>query len=255
MRPAPSLATGAFSITHSDLFSFTANPACLARLPSAAAGVYAERPYLLPELNQVTMAAGIPAGKGRWGVEAMYMDTEGYHEIQTGIAYGRSFGEKLDLGVQLNYHSAGFASGYGSAGAISADAGALLKVTGQLYAGIILVNPMGVGYRKEGMEKLPAFYSFGLGYTASDRFHCSMAIVKEAMQAPGIETALQYRLMKICRLRAGLSTLTRSPWMGIGFLFRRLRVDLSVSHHPQLGITPGMLLLIGGSSKKMVNGE
>lgn len=255
LRPPAHLATGAFSVTHSDLFSFTANPACLARMPSAAGGIYAERPYLLPELKQVIVAAAVPAGNAGWGVEAGYLGANGFHELKSGIAYGRSFGGKMDLAVQLNYHSAGFASGYGTAGAVSADAGALFKISEPLQAGLILLNPASAGFRKEGMHQIPSFYIFGLGYSASAYFHCSLSLVKENGQPAGLDANLQYRMMQVCRMRAGLSTSNGSHWIGVGFLFRKIRLDLTLTRHPQLGLTPGMLLQFGsGEEKKIVNG-
>ena len=42
---------GAYSLDHVDVFSFTANQASLAQLKNGAGGIYAERRFLLAELN------------------------------------------------------------------------------------------------------------------------------------------------------------------------------------------------------------
>ena len=38
-------------------------------------------------------------------------------------------------------------------------------------------------------------------------------------------------------------TATSSAWLGIGLNLKSFRVDVTNSYHPQLGITPGLLLL------------
>ena len=244
-RPPSYLATGAFSVTHADIFSFTANPATLARLPALAGGIYAARPYLLPAFQQLRAVAGIPAGAGAVGSELSYAGAPAYHEMQAGITYARSLGDKLEMGLRFNYHSTGFGSGYGRQSALSADAAVLVHLSRELHAGMVLINPGAWGYRYEGNGSLPSVYQFGLGYDASGQCHVSMALVKEARQPLQVRASLQYRFMRRCAVRAGMNTDNRECWLGIGLHLSGFRIHLSVHWLPQLGYTPGMMLLVG----------
>ena len=233
---------GAYSLHHTDVFSFTANQAALARLPSHAAGVYGERRFLLNELNNYTAVGGIVTSSGNIGLKANYTGFSDYNETQLGIAYGRKLGSKVDLGAQVNYNGIRI-SGYGNAAAISFELGTVLHITGNLHAGVHVNNPVGGKFGKEQEEKLPAVYIVGLGYDASEKFFAGFEIEKEEDQPVNVNAGLQYRIIPQLRARAGISSATSSAWFGLGLMIRSIRLDITTSYHSQLGITPGVLLV------------
>jgi hypothetical protein len=54
-----------------------------------------------------------------------------------------------------------------------------------------------------------------------------------------------------------MSSATSSAWFGLGLSLKSFRLDVTTSYHPQLGITPGLLLIVHlstkGESKKNSN--
>jgi hypothetical protein len=44
----------------------------------------------------------------------------------------------------------------------------------------------------------------------------------------------------------GIATSTGSPYAGMGWQWKNCRADLTMRYHPQLGITPGLLLVFYG---------
>jgi hypothetical protein len=54
---------------------------------------------------------------------------------------------------------------------------------------------------------------------------------------------MQYKLLPQLLTRAGISSATSSFYIGLGLMIKSLRIDVTTSYHPQLGITPGLLLL------------
>jgi hypothetical protein len=239
---------GAYSLNHVDVFSFTANPASLAQLKNASAGVYGERRFLLSELNDYTAAVGLPTRTGNFGFAANYYGFSDYNDTRLGLAYGRKLGSKVDIGAQFNYHGIRIA-GYGNATAISFELGTVLHLTDKLHAGIHVANPVGGKFGKEEQEKLPSVYTVGLGYDASEKFLVSAEIEKEEDQPVNVNAGIQYKLLPELLARAGVSTATSTGWIGLGLTIKSLRVDLTASYHPQLGITPGLLLLFNFKSK------
>ena len=239
---------GAYSRSHADVFSFTANQASLAQLKSTAAGVYAERRFLLSQLNNYTAAIGLPTSTGNFGLKAVYYGFTDYNETQLGLAYGRKLGSKIDIGAQFNYHGIRIA-GYGNASAISFELGTVLHVTDKLHAGIHVNNPVGGKFGKNQQEKLPSVYAIGSGYEASEKFFIGAEIEKEEDQPVNVNAGLQYKFLPQLLARAGMSTATSSAWAGVGLIWRSMRLDVTTSYHPQLGITPGLLLLLPLSPK------
>ena len=233
---------GAYSLNHVDVFSFTSSQASLAQLKNISVGVYGERRFLLSELNNYTAVIGLPTASGNFGVKANYSGFSDYNETQAGLAYGRKLGNKVDIGIQFNYYGIRIA-GYGNASAISFEAGTILHITERLHAGIHVNNPVGGKFGKVREEKLSSLYSFGLGYDASPKFLVSAEIEKEEGQPVNITAGWQYKFLPQLLVRAGISSATSTGWFGLGLTLKSFRLDLTSGYHPQLGVTPGLLLL------------
>jgi hypothetical protein len=139
---APYIGLGAYSFNHVDVFSFTSNQASLAQLKNTAAGVYAERRFMLNELTNYNAAIGLRTHSGNFALKAGYSGFSEYNETQIGLAYARKLGNKVDVGVQFNYNGIRVA-GYGSASAISFEAGTIFHISEKLHTGFHINNPVG----------------------------------------------------------------------------------------------------------------
>ena len=240
---------GAYSLNHMDVFSFTSNQASLAQLKTAAAGAYGERRFLLDELNNYTAVLALPTTTGNFGVKTNYYGFNDYNETQLGLAYGRKLGNKVDIGAQFNYHGIRIA-GYGNASAISFELGAVMHISDKLHAGVHVSNPAGGKFGKDQQEKLSSVYTIGLGYDASEKFFVSAEIEKEENQPVNVNAGMQYKFLPQLLARIGMSTATSSAWFGLGFNIKSFRIDVTTSYHPQLGITPGLMLLFNFNKKE-----
>jgi hypothetical protein len=239
---------GAYSSGHTDIFSFTNNQASLAGLKNFSAGVFGERRFMLNELNHYMAVAGMPTHSGNFGLKATYSGFTDYNETQLGLAYARKLGKKVDIGAQFNYNGIRIA-GYGNASAISFELGSILHITEKLHAGVQVNNPVGGKFGKE-QEKLPSVYSFGLGYEASNKFLLTAEVEKEENQPINVNTGFQYRFIPQLQVRAGVSSAASIVWAGVGVRLNAVRIDITSSYHPQLGVTPGLLLLFGINKDK-----
>lgn len=243
-RPSASGYTGqgAYSVHHADVFSFSANQASLAQIKHPAAGIYAERRFLLSELNHFTAVAAMPTRSGNFGFKAKYDGFTDFNETGLGLAYARSLGKKIDAGVQFNYKGIRIASGYGAATAISFEAGFILHITERLHAGVQASDPLGGRFGKTE-EKLSSQYSFGMGYEASEKFFVSTEIIKEEGRPVNVDIGFQYKFIPQLLARAGMSAATTSARIGVGLTLGSFRMDITTNYHPQLGLSPGLLFL------------
>jgi hypothetical protein len=239
---APYIGFGAYSLNHTDVFSFTSNQASLAQLKNGGAGVFGERRFLQEELNNYTAVIALPTHSGNFGLKTGYSGFSDYNETMIGLAYGRKLGSKVDIGVQFNYNGIRIA-GYGNSSAISFEAGTIFHITDKLHTGFHINNPIGGKFGKDQQEKLPSVYTFGLGYDASEKFFFSAEIIKEEDQAVNVNAGIQYKIIPQLLARAGMLSATSSAWIGLGLSLRSFRIDITTSYHPQLGISPGLLLI------------
>jgi len=118
-----------------------------------------------------------------------------------------------------------------------------------LHAGFHAYNPVGGKFGNDKQEKLASVYTIGLGYEASDKFFVSTEIQKEENKAVNINAGVQYKFLPQLLFRAGIATSTSIVYGGIGIQLKAFRLDITISKHPQLGISPGLLLIFNGKPK------
>ena len=226
-----------------DVFSMVHNQAALAESRGLMAGIYSEKRYQLSELSSYAAALALPTTRGNFGLLLRYAGFSLWNESQLGIAYARQLSPALSLGVQVN-HFTYQASSYQRATAVNAEVGALLRLNQVLSLGMHVFNPVGGIFSKTG-ERLQPVFSLGLGYDASGSVFMGAELKKEAQEAVQFQAALQYRFANRFFARGGINTSNGAGVAGAGVLLNRLRLDISGSYHPQLGWSPGILLLFG----------
>ena len=240
---------GAYSINHTDVFSFSSNQAALARIQEPSFGVYGESRFLLAETNMYSAVFAIPTEHGNFGFQADYFGFKNFNESQLGIAYARTLGDKLDLGIKFNYYSLTI-PGYQRSSAVNFEIGAIAHLTEKVHAGVHFYNPVGGYLSKTNSEKLTSMYTFGIGYEASENFLVSAEVVKTEDFPVNVIAGVQYNFEKQFFARVGILTESGSPYAGAGIIWDNLRVDVSASYHPQLGISPGLMLIVNFKSRK-----
>lgn len=234
---------GAYSLNHVEVFSFTQNQAALVQIKSGDVGIYAEKRFLLTSTNLYSAVAVLPTKQGNFGLQIDYFGYKNYNESQIGLAYAKSLGSKLDVGIKFNYY--GFRiPAYGNSSAINFEIGAISHLSEKLHVGIQAYNPVGGKLSKSDNEKLSSIYKFGIGYEASESFFVSSEIIKEEDQPVNVNIGFQYNFEKRFFVRAGISTETANSYVGAGISWKNVRLDVTGGYHPQLGFTPGLLLIM-----------
>ena len=244
----PYSSLSAYSLQQNDALSFTGNQAALALTKQAGIGIFGERRFMLKETSVYTLGAAVPTRLGNIGIQLQYAGFKNFRENKIGLAYARKLGKLVDVGVQFNYYGYSIPA-YGKASAINFEMGALFHLTGRLTAGIHVYNPIGGKLGKNKEEKIAAAYKIGLGYDASDRFFIGCEIIKEEDKAVNVIAGLQYQFAKQFFAKAGFLSETGTAYAGAGVGWKKLRLDISSSYHPQLGFSPGILLIMHFKSK------
>jgi hypothetical protein len=239
--------SGAYSMRHVDAFSFSANEASLAEIEKGMAGLYSERRFMLSDLTYCFASVALPTHSGNFGGQAVYFGSADYSQSRLGLAYARKLGGQADVGVQFNYDAIRVA-GYGASSTISFEAGIILHISEKLHTGFHIVNPEG-GRFGHG-DKLPSVYTLGFGYDASQQFFFSAEIIKEENRAINITTGFQYHIVPRVLVRGGISSATTSVYFGSGVYFSFFRLDVITHYHPQLGFSPGLMLLLNLKKKE-----
>ena len=239
----PYVSIGAYSSKQQDPFAFTNNQAALAQVKKAGLGVFGERRFMLAENSVYGLAAAIPSRMGNFGVQVNYAGFTNFNENKLGLAYARNLGKLLDVGIQFNYYSYRIPQ-MGASSSINFEMGAIMHFSEKFSGGVHIYNPVGGHLGKNGDEKLASAYKFGLGYDASNNFFVSAEIIKEEDKSVNVTGGVQYQFAKQFFVRAGFVSETGSGFTGIGLGWKNLRLDISGSYHPQLGFSPGVMMIV-----------
>ncbi len=250
----PYAGLSAYSLVQHDPLSFTGNQAALAQLRQAGLGIYGERRFMLKENSSYTMGIAVPSRLGNAGLVLQYAGFAHFNESRVGLAYARRLGALLDLGIQFTYYGYRVPV-YGGASTVTVEAGILLHPIDKWNLGVHVYNPVGGRLGKSTSpllkhEKLASAYKIGLGYDASEQFFISAEIVKEEDKPVNAIAGFQYRFTQQFFLRAGFVSETTLLYAGAGISWKLFRLDISVSYHPQLGFSPGILLIAQRKKKQ-----
>jgi hypothetical protein len=250
----PYVSLGAYSKQQADVFSFGNNQAALASVKNTSVGIYGERRFLLNETSLYSLAAAVPTSLGNFGLQLNYAGFKNFNENKIGLAYSRSLGRKLDIGIQFNYYGYRIPA-YGNASTINFEAGAIVHFSEKFSGGIHIYNPVAGKLGKTSDEKLASAYKLGAGYDASENFYISAEIIKEEDKPVNVTGGIQYHFKKQFFVRAGFVSETTSGFGGVGVAWKNLRLDVSASYHPQLGFSPGILLIANFKGKNNETGQ
>lgn len=250
----PYISLSAYSLKQHDALSFTGNQAALAQTKFAGIGVYGERRFMQKETSMYTLGTAFPTRLGNFGLQLNYAGFKNFSENKIGLAYARKLGKLVDVGVQFNYYGYRIPA-YGNASTINFEIGAMMHLTDKLNAGIQVYNPVGGKLGTSASlstkeEKLASAYKAGLGYDVSDQFFICAEINKEEDKPVHVVAGLQYQFAKQFFARAGFIGESTTAYAGAGISWKNLRLDVSSGYHPQLGFSPGILLMINFNSRK-----
>ena len=238
--------TDPYSGIASNVFSTASNQAALARVQQFSAGIYGEKRFLLQDLGFYKTAFSMPTGLGNFGLNMDYFGNSAAYTSRIGFGYGRKLSEKADAGIQFNYHMLSTA-GYGKVSTLTVEGGMIFQLSNRLRSGFHVFDPQGAKIGKD--ERLPAVYSAGLGYDASDNMSIDAVLQKTDNQPVDLFATVLYRFDERLFARAGLSASTSIFLMGARVVVNDFRIDVSASMHPNLGITPGLMLIYYPAAK------
>ncbi len=219
-------------------FAFQNNVASLVHYENREVSLFSERRFLLSELQFFSAAIAWKMNSGGAGFSLDHHAFNGYQNSAVGAAYARKLG-RVAVGLKFNY---GNESVPGSRGVsiVSARAGMLVSVTPKLRFGWQVENfPAAVS--KASVRVLPV-YKAGVGFMASKDCLLGMEFVKAESFPVNVHASLCYTYRRRFFIRAGTQSASGSYYAGGGIALKKLQIHLSVSHHPYLGFSPGLLL-------------
>ena len=228
--------------------SFTHQQAALSTVEGFGISAYSERRFMMEELSHYRIAVALPTRSVNFGLGLNYFGNQNQNQTELGLAYGRSLGNRISIGAQFNYYNL-HVTGYGKAATVNVEAGMLFYINNQVTLGVHTYNPAGSKLNKGEDEVLPSIYTVGIGYVPSEKLLIAAELEKEETKDVSVNAGVDYIFHEKLSARMGFSSSTETYFLGIGTGLKLLQLHVLASVHPQLGITPALMITYNRKTK------
>lgn len=239
-------AMGGVGVVFQDIHAAWSNPAGLAHLEGTSMALFGEQRFALSELRQISAVGATRFGNSAIGLAVGYFGFEAYNESRIGLLYGRKLAKNLSLGAQL-YTLGTRIPDYGSQQLISFEVGLQATISPSIDIGGRISNPVRIE-KLEG-EALPTVLNFGVNYRPGKQVQLIAEVEKDILYPVRVRCGLEYQLLDVLELRAGVATEPSLLSFGLGYrILDQWQLDFSAAYHQYLGFTPGIGLVYAPQS-------
>lgn len=248
-------AMGNSCVTSQGIWAMQNNPAGLAELQKMSIGLYYQNQWMLPETADKSAAFAVPLNMGTIGVSFNQYGSSNFNENKIGLAYARSFGRYLQIGLQLDYCLLKIAEEYGNKSALTFELGIQSQVTDKLTLGTYIFNPARFTLKQTiNQEPLPIVFRFGASYKFTKDFIAQLEVEKNTdFEGFAFRGGLEYEAVKDLFIRAGAQIGTDRfeqqglLTFGLGYQIKFVEINVGAQMHQVLGagVNVGMIFNIG----------
>ena len=233
---AAGLAIGGTRTLSQDVNAVLGNQAGLAFVDKTSLTVFGENRFVAANVSQFSAGAAIPLKSGTFGIAAQYFGFESYNEQKLGLAYARKLFDKVALAVQLDVLNMRVPF-YGSQVNVTAEVGAQLPLNDKLLVGIHTFTPFTIAITEE--DFVPTILAGGFAYQPSEKLTLTAEVEKDIDLPVDFKFGVDYQLLEILALRAGINTYPVQSSFGLGLDLKKLQIDVATVYHQILGVTTG----------------
>lgn len=225
-----------------DAWALLQNQSGITAVENTTVGAMIENPYAIKDLINAGFFAVMPSKVGHWGLSYSQSGTEGFQPWKLGAAYARDFGTRVSASFQLN--AQGIFRPYASNNALTAtgELGIQYRPIENLSMGFHVFNFTRSTYSQYEEERHPTILRLGLMYQLGSDFMIGGEVTQDIDRAAIYRVGGQYNIREVLYIRMGASTELNSICLGLGARIEQFRVDMAVSRHSGLGLTPSISL-------------
>jgi hypothetical protein len=234
------LAGSSAAITN--VFSTNNNAGAITQIKSFQAGLYSEQRFTESHLQTANVCLVVPTKHLHIGGSINYFGYSAFNQQRMSISVAKQLSPAFSLGVQLNYVST-FIQDYGTTGSPALAIGIYSKPLSKLSLAFVVFNPTQSTYGKNSKDPIPTYARLGCGYTLTEK----VKLVAEADQQLNTKLiwrgGVYYQIHEVLALAMGVSNNATHFTFGTSLKLKKVKVDIAVSVHEVLGITPHLAIV------------
>ncbi len=225
-----------------DVWSLRGNAAAITDLETTTISLNYIRHFLSQEISTQGLVAVIPIDNNFIGIGLNRYGLSNYNQNTISFAYAKKFGNRFSMAMTVNYHQLKITN-YGSSNGFSVDVGFYYKIDQKLNLGAYVTNPSKQKFvNAEISAPIPTSLNIGASYLLTDKVQLATTISKLIDDPIDVRLGLEYRLIKLLSLRAGVTANPFKQFAGFGVKVRKLSIDFATAFDNNLGYSPQIAL-------------
>ena len=239
-----SVGMGNIATLSTEVWSALTNPAGLGLSPAISLGFQHEQRYLMPETGIDVLAASFPVFGGGLGFYLSNTGLGNYGENRAGLAMGRRIGKTVSIGGSIDFYLLRTPAGYPNSLAVSGNVGIYAQLAEDLSLGLYISNVSFSHFNNEAADPLPVIMNWGIGYKFLKNLLLCAEVEKDLRMPLRVKAGIEYYPVKSFALRTGTLSAPFEVHFGMGYIYRRYRIDFALQEHTVLGWSPQCALTI-----------
>ena len=239
---------GGVSVAVIDFWAMQNNQAIMPFYEKMAVGVYYDNRFLLKETSTAAVGFVFPATKKNdyFGVSLNHYGGGNFGNLQAGFAYAKSFAKVFSFGLQFDYLYNYFGdAAYGHRSGFTFEVGMYGQITPEFSLGFHLYNPARLKMitYNDVKEYIPTLLRLGMAYNFKKKCVVGFDIEKNLDTKMQYLAGVEYIFSDYFILRGGVRLPDFSFSLGMGTQVKNMVIDLAVSYHSILGMSPQITVL------------
>ena len=227
-------------------FSFLKDPTAVLMSDKRSIGCWGERNYLLKDLSHFILALNYPDRLGNMSMAVDYFGGVNYNESTFLFDYAHHLNDKSSIGilfqsqlVKLVQHQKELRLG--------AVLGGNFMLSEKLSTSICLNNYLYNSTFSDFTSLSKTDFWCNLDYNVTNSFYFSSTLLKQNNQTPNLILGFMYHFRKKIFIKYGFSSGINQMYASVGFALNNMRLEITNSFHPKLGITPSLSIVTNKS--------
>ena len=223
------------SVAISDFWSCHNNIAGIASQKDIGIGFSYQNKFMLKELGYKNAGVLYPFKIGVITVTASQFGYNLYNENIIGLGLARNFGNKLRIGLKLDYLFFKIAEDYDNKSTATFELGIQYQINESLCLGAYVFNPINVKLKTINKDKIPIIMRLGFSYFVNKDFMISSEIEENFEHDFSYRFGLEYEIYKNIFIRSGVQFKPELFTFGIGYNYNWCIIDICAQMNQALG--------------------
>ncbi len=193
------------------------------------------RRFNLNQLSTFHLGILLPKKNSAFGISIQHFGDKLFNQQQYALAFGHRLGI-TSAGIKINLHRTN-AMFIENKNLIYIELGAITRISPFLSIGFHVANLEPGIFAFENLTTIALILKTGISFHKEEHFKFNMEFEKNQNVLVRVKMGIWYRIFNALLLTTGVQLNPIKHYFGIGYHFKKISIDMAISHHRPLGFS------------------